>query len=180
MRKLKKGEIATFWANPFYDDVIVFRDNVPTLQDRFKPLDTENKLFELIENNAVTKFKKSLRERLNNKLKPTWPYKENLFIAFSLTGYKKNVYNKDLDNILKPVFDALKGIVFVDDKQIIKLTAEKRIDDRISGVTIGIKKLIGKQDIQLCPYMWCLETDSWIEERSKKIENNEHTYMDYY
>ena len=180
VKKLKDGEIASFWANPFYDDVIIFRDNVPTGQDKFKPIDENKRLFELIENNSVTEFKKSLKARLTQKLKPEWPYTENLFVAFGLTGFKKDVDNKDLDNILKPVFDALKGIVFVDDRQIIKLSAEKSINDRISGVSIGIKRLGGSQDIMLCPYMWSSTSDKWEEERNQKIASGQHTYMDNY
>jgi hypothetical protein len=90
------------------------------------------------------------------------------------------VHKKDLDNILKPVFDALKEIVFVDDKQIIKLSAEKTIDTRIRDVAIGIKKLTERENILICPYMWSSENDSWEIERQEKIDRGEDIYMDYY
>ena len=63
VKKLKEGEVANFWANPFYDDIIIFRENIPTGEDKFKPVDEQKRLFELIENNSVTEFKKSRSKR---------------------------------------------------------------------------------------------------------------------
>lgn len=51
-------------------------------------------------------------------LNPNWIYKGDLFMAVNITGIKTDVYDKDLDT--------LKGIVFEDDRQIIKLSAEKQ------------------------------------------------------
>jgi hypothetical protein len=87
MKKLQRGEVANFFVNPFYDDIIIFRDNIPTSQDRYKPIDLEKGLFQLIEHNAITEFKKNLKERLQKKLKPMWPYKDDLYVAFELTGF---------------------------------------------------------------------------------------------
>lgn len=43
----------------------------------------------------------------------------------------------DLDNLSKGTLDALRGIVFVDDCQIVKMTVEKRVGDE-PGVWISI------------------------------------------
>lgn len=55
-----------------------------------------------------------------------------------LTAHTKR---PDLDNLIKGVLDALNGVGFVDDAQIVKLTAEKNFSDR-DFIEITINELI--------------------------------------
>lgn len=48
---------------------------------------------------------------------------------------------KDLDNLSKGTIDALTGIVFKDDSQIVKLAIEKRYDKGNPGVFIAVKEV---------------------------------------
>lgn len=55
----------------------------------------------------------------------------------------KEAYNKtkpDLDNYIKAVLDSANGILYVDDCQIVKLTAEKKYD-LVPSIIINIKYL---------------------------------------
>lgn len=178
--KVDKRFPATFWANPFYDDIIVFLDKVPSSQDKLKPIDTTLGIFQLYEKNNVTEFKRNLQERLKVKSKPNWAYKNDLFMAVNITGTKSDVYDKDLDNLLKTLFDTLKGIVFLDDRQIIKLTAEKQITDKIKGVMIALKELSPTDNIQLCPGVYTSGEDIWVKEREQKVLRGQETYFDRY
>lgn len=170
----------TFWANPFYDDIIMFLDKLPSSQDKLKPLDKTHGIFQMYEKNNVTEFKRSLQERLKAKSKPNWPYKKELFMAVNITGTKTDIYDKDLDNLLKTIFDTLKGVVFDDDKQIIKLSAEKQISDGIKGVMIAIKELSATNNILLCPEVYTIGEDIWIKQREKKMLQGRYIYFDNY
>jgi len=57
---------------------------------------------------------------------------------------KKEYKTKDLDNVIKTLFDAMKGIVYEDDSQICSVFVNKYMSDRIPGFMIGIKKLSEK------------------------------------
>lgn len=172
----------TFWGNPFYDDLILFLENVPSSQDKLKPINLANRIFELIEKNNVTEFKKEIKKRLLNKKKDSWPYTGYLFMAVRISGFKKDIFNKDLDNLLKTLFDTLKGIVFENDNQIIKLSAEKIISKKNEeiGVSIGIKKLTNPNIIELYPQLLNWKEDTWQLERQKKIKNQEYLNFDFY
>ena len=52
------------------------------------------------------------------------------------------VNHKDLDNLGKVILDALNGIAFVDDKQVIKLSL-KKFYDKTEYVSVKINKAIG-------------------------------------
>lgn len=167
-------------ANPFFDDILIFLEDLPSSQDKLKSIDTEMRLFELIEKNNVTEFKKRIRERLENKRKPNWPYKADLYMSLTISGLKKDVYDKDLDNLLKTLFDTLKGIVFEDDKLVMKLSAEKEITDEYKGLLVGLKVLTPSNDILVSPDVFTTGEDDWEDERNEKMRLGKHTYFDFY
>lgn len=47
----------------------------------------------------------------------------------------------DLDNRIKPVLDALKGLAFTDDKQVVELHAYRRDKAKLAGVQVVITQL---------------------------------------
>jgi Holliday junction resolvase RusA-like endonuclease len=168
-------------ANPFFDDIIIFLDDLPSSNDKLKPIDFENRIFQLIEKNNVTEFRKNLQERLRKNKKVTWPYKCDLFMLVGIAGSKQDVYDKDLDNLLKTLFDTLKGIVFEDDKQIIRLVAEKDMTDRYKGVIVALKQIQPGQDVRCDLHAFSTgKDDPWKIERDNKINKGRHTNMDFY
>jgi Holliday junction resolvase RusA-like endonuclease len=167
-------------ANPFFDDILIFLEDLPSSQDKLKPIDPQKKLFELIEKNNVTEFKKRMRNRLENKRKPNWPYTTELYMSLTISGLKKDVYDKDLDNLLKTLFDTLKGIVFEDDRLVTKLSAEKEITDEYKGILVGLKVLTPTDDILLSPDIFTTSEDYWECERNEKMRLGKHTYFEYY
>ncbi len=170
----------TYWANPFYDDIIIFRETLPSSQDKLKPIDLSKGIFQLYEKNNVTEFKKNLRIKLEKKRKRNWPYAEDIFIGLHVSGTKKEIYDKDIDNLLKTIFDTLKGLVFEDDRQVIKLSAEKYISTKLKGVIVAIKKLDSSTGIELFPKMFSEPKDAWEKERQRKSKKNLETYFDFY
>jgi Holliday junction resolvase RusA-like endonuclease len=68
------------------------------------------------------------RDMLTGNLKAT--------LMFSVNDKRR----KDLDNLSKGTLDALTGIVFKDDSQIIRLTIEKQYDKSNPGVFISVQE----------------------------------------
>lgn len=172
--------IFTIYTNPFFDEVITFMDNMPSASDKYKLVDPEANLFRLMAKDNVKEFMTSIRERLNAKKKSQWPYSGDLYMALSISGPKKHIYNKDLDNLLKTLFDSLKGIVFIDDRQIVKLSAEKEVTDRYEGVLVAIRKLDTDERLRITPYIYTSGKDSWASERKEKAQRGLETFFDHY
>jgi Holliday junction resolvase RusA-like endonuclease len=178
--KLKPGETASFYLNPYFNELIAILEPVPTSQDKFKPVDTEKSLFQLYEKNNVTEFKKRIRERLLARKKPWWPYTEYLTLVVSITGPKKDIEKKDLDNYLKTLFDTLKGVVFDEDYKIFAVEARKDFMEFKSGFTIAISPWDPNSDKPIPHYLFSTNKDHWKEERELKIKNREIYCIDFY
>ena len=72
-------------------------------------------------------------------------------MVVTISGSKKDAYNMDLDNLLKTLFDTLKGIVFEDDRQITRLVAEKDVTDKFTGVLVAIKEILPGKNVRSEP-----------------------------
>lgn len=66
----------------------------------------------------------------------SWPDKKQLR---AMSGELKPTKKPDADNILKTWADAMNGVVFVDDCQIVKATLRKCYGDR-PGVTVTVRR----------------------------------------
>ena len=138
--KLKKGEIAIFQMNPYYDETLIFAGvKVPTSQDYYKLYDKKKQLYKRVQKPNVQKFKKEIQARLLAKSKPWWPHKRKLSLFVNIGGPKNYIELKDLDNYLKTIFDTIKGVVIVDDHQITSVTIDKQENPFVSGFMLAIK-----------------------------------------
>lgn len=63
-----------------------------------------------------------------------WEGEVHMTVFFYLPDNRK----RDLDNLLKPLLDALNGIVYLDDKQVTSIFMRKKIvaDDSDTGVSV--------------------------------------------
>lgn len=74
------------------------------------------------------------------------PTKE--LVALWITWHKKDKRQRDIDNILKPILDALNGIAYLDDSQVTELFVEKEQSTREAlEITITVK---GKNGNRVC------------------------------
>jgi hypothetical protein len=67
---------------------------------------------------------------------PLFKARDSLFIEirFILTG---GLRNTDIDNLIKLVFDAMKGVIYEDDRDIVRVTASKEVDmAHVDGKTL--------------------------------------------
>ena len=55
-------------------------------------------------------------------------------------GVEKPTKKPDVDNLIKIIMDALSGVIYKDDKQIIKMSVEKRYAEQ-PGVTLEVRVL---------------------------------------
>lgn len=74
------------------------------------------------------------QERIRDATRPLLP--ENHFLAqgpvqITIYFFADAPVRFDIDNIVKPIFDALKQLVFVDDRQVERLLVQKFEPDRL-------------------------------------------------
>lgn len=87
---LKPGETATFYQNPYFDDVIGIHQSdfpIPTKQTRNKE--------------RVKEFKKRVIDMLSDSPKPEWPRKGRLLVMVSISCPQTYIVKVDVDNFLK-------------------------------------------------------------------------------
>lgn len=179
-KELEPGKVAVFYSNPYFNELMVFLESVPTSQEKLRPIDKEKGLFQLYHKNNVTEFKKRIQERLLDRRKPWWPFKERLTVVVSITGPKKDIEHKDLDNLLKTIFDSFKGIVFDDDHKIFRVQALKQVNDFKSGFIIGIRIMSEFDDEPIPYYMFSSDDEDWQTEKEAKIKSGEVYSFDTY
>jgi Holliday junction resolvase RusA-like endonuclease len=166
-KPLKPGQVATFQFDPYYDEVLIFADTtVPTSQDKLKLIDKEKGIYELRRKPNVITFEEHIRERLLTKKKAWWPYTEFLDIELSITGSKKQILHKDLDNYLKTLFDVFKGVVYDDDYKIMSVKATKTEVPQMNGFMIFITKKPKKGETM---FFYSRNPDNWEKEADKKL-----------
>ena len=175
-KKLKNGETATYAANPYYDDVLAFAEiEVPTTQDFYKLVDVERDLYQRIRKSNVKEFQEQIRNRLLVKKKPWWPITEKISIVVSISGPKRYIETKDLDNFLKTIFDTIKGIVISDDHKIVSVTVDKNEIPFVSGLMIAIRIEKGEQ-----AHIYGQNPNTWEEDRKLKLSRGGICCMDSY
>jgi len=95
-----------------YEDLVIISYNqAKTVEDLKlfdKPLKVDIKAFYPTTTNPITKKKFNKKES-----------------ALALSNDIKAVIKPDVDNVIKIILDALNGVAYKDDNQIVKLTAEK-------------------------------------------------------
>jgi Holliday junction resolvase RusA-like endonuclease len=89
---------------------------------------------------ATAEYERYLRDFLA----PRWerkPLTEPLSVQMYF--YRDTRRRVDLDNLIKSVLDAMQGLVFVDDYQIVRISAEKRYDAEFPRVEVTISNAGG-------------------------------------
>lgn len=174
---MEEPEVA-FYSNAYFDDLIGFINiDVHTSQDKFKPFkcsQCERDLYEGREKKNKTEFVKLIKERLSEMSHPLWPYKNDLFLQISVTNSKSKIQQADIDNLVKTVLDAIKGIVFVDDSQVVSVFAEKGTLREIpmSSFLFAIRELHSGERAVVQESLWSANENYTKELREERIRNN--------
>lgn len=137
--------MVTFYQNLFYDSL--FGDlniGIPSKHLAYKQ-NKKKRIVKITETPGSRDFENYLGQALLGNKDPNFPFKDKLFLAISIAMSKKEYKTKDLDNVVKTLFDAMKGIVYEDNSQICSVFVNKYITDRTPGFMIGIKKLSEKE-----------------------------------
>jgi Holliday junction resolvase RusA-like endonuclease len=166
-----ENKILTVYQNPDFDDVFFFYDEeIFTSSEKFKHV--EGKIYERTNKENAINFIKKIKEKLRRNVKTTWPYKDKLMVVIGASGSKSIYGNRDLDNIVKPVFDAFKGIVFEDDSQVHLLIASKQIwENNLKGFMVGIRILDEKYIDKYVPWLYTTNpTEEFMIEWNKKFK----------
>jgi Holliday junction resolvase RusA-like endonuclease len=165
----------TFYQNPDFDEVLIFYDEeVFTSKEMYKPV--EGGLYERKNKESAVKFISNIKQKLINDRKDNWPYKQKLMLCIGISGSKSLYSSRDIDNMVKPIFDALKGILFEDDSQIHLLIASKQIwHHSLKGFLVGLRVLDENKVDKYEPWLYTENPtpeflDNWKKKFSNKIE----------
>lgn len=71
---------------------------------------------------------------------PEMPYQGNLAVWISVHGPKHYINRVDLDNMTKTLLDCVKGILFVDDRQVFEIEASKHVNED-AGLLFGVRRI---------------------------------------
>jgi Holliday junction resolvase RusA-like endonuclease len=174
------SNMATFVANPYFDEVMIFYgETIITSKDRHAPITCEQchrpGLFERREKENKTEYIKSVHAKLQAKANPEWPFKENLSIQYSVSDTQSRLNKIDLDNLSKTICDSLQGMVFSDDAQIVRLAADKDYVGGLIAHVVAIKRLVPGERPQFQDYLFSGRLDAWKEEYAQKQLLNKGT-----
>jgi Holliday junction resolvase RusA-like endonuclease len=135
------SERTTYYQNPDFEEVLIFFDEeVFTSSEKYKPV--EGGLYERRDKGNAVDFINNIKEKLSKEKKNNWPYTQKIMLVIGISGTKGLYGNRDIDNMVKSVFDALKGVLFVDDSQIHLLIASKQIwNKNMKGFMVGLRVL---------------------------------------
>ncbi len=146
-------------------------DDIPTKQDKFKPLkpkviyykDENGEEYKMegefyISNNKAKENLKKFEDRflgaIKNMLTKNHPYKKptQLEVVMQISMTEKRLLTVDADNIAKCVLDVMNGVVFDDDSQVKSLFVYKHVikDElipQLSGIIVGIRILEDKKSL---------------------------------
>ncbi|MDQ2718473.1 MAG: RusA family crossover junction endodeoxyribonuclease [Bacteroidota bacterium] len=189
----------TYYQNPDFDEIFVFHGlEVPTSKKEFKPIaeDIQLKIAEAFPEICVPLYRKGvgtrgaqdfmtiIKDKLIAKRKKRWPYKQKLLLSVGVSGIKKVYGAKDLDNLLKSVFDAFKGIVFEDDNQIEIVIAFKHIlFDNNQGFTVALRILENDTINKYIPKIFSNDYRTWgqtfVDKYSKSYDEEFSSFEIY-
>jgi Holliday junction resolvase RusA-like endonuclease len=127
-----------FYQNPFYHFLFgFFGVEVPSKRTRLE-IDREKGRAVFWQSESGQRFEALVRERLSPDAK--WPLQGPVLLAIRMGLPSDSFYAKDIDNIAKSILDALKGLVFEDDRQVVSLYVAKHVTDK-SSFFVGVRQL---------------------------------------
>ena|SRR5258708_6692593 len=79
-----------------------------------------------------------------------WPTPDPVFLAIEATLPPTEFGQKDVDNVSKSVLDALKGLIYEDDRQVVSLFVSKA-SGADHSLVVGVKRLVPGEKIWFVP-----------------------------
>src|SRR5690606_10934815 len=94
---------------------------------------------------SLKEFEEKFKELLRENLTEEHPYKKEipLELIITVSMSEKRLREVDIDNLAKAVIDCMKGLIFEDDHQVVKILASKDVNSflPLNGLLIGLRKL---------------------------------------
>ncbi len=127
-----------FYQNPFYQSLFGFIGvNVPSKRIHFH-VDRAAEVVTITQSQSGAQFEASVRESLTPEA--GWPLKGRVLLAIGMVLPAESYRLKDVDNIAKSVLDALKGLVYDDDRQVASMFVSKAVGEE-AQLFVGVRSL---------------------------------------
>jgi Holliday junction resolvase RusA-like endonuclease len=139
--------------NPFYDLVLAWSGwPIPSTRSGYKNLATGG-IVPNPETSSIHIFRKTVREAFRKYPQFKKPINGRVLISLAIGLTQKEYQSRDIDNMVKSVLDALKTVVYYDDRQVDVLHVVKYESD-FEIWNIGIRKLRKKDPIWHFPQLY--------------------------
>lgn len=181
--------------NPEFDFFVGYLggfDDIPTKQDKFKPITYHTVLGYDEEGNETKiegelyignpkkragqkKFEEYFIDLVKSNLGEEHPYKNplQLEVIISIKMSEKRLKEVDIDNLIKSILDCMNGLVYEDDNQVRSVFASKYVIidgfvPQVSGVQVGVRKLDVRES-------WLAGVEMYtIREYDKEVEKEDN------
>ena len=131
----------TYHNNPFYDFVFFYvGDPIPSTRTGYTNVVGTQQVMPNAESVSVHEFRRQLREVLPKYPELGQPFKGRVLLSIAIGLTEKEYASRDIDNMVKSLLDALKSVVYADDRQVDVLHVVKHKHE-YNCWHIGIKKL---------------------------------------
>jgi Holliday junction resolvase RusA-like endonuclease len=174
-----------FVANPYFDEMMIFFGNtIYTSQEKLKPIICEQcdrkNLYEKREKENKTDFINRIHGLLQTTKNHEWPFKEDLLVQFTVSNKQAKLKEVDLDNLAKTLFDALQGIVYSNDSQIIGFAGDKYSVIDIDAFIVAIKRMSPGEKPIYQEFLFSGKRNAWkAEYEQKRILNKSTRFTNY-
>ena len=170
----------TFIANPYFDELLIFfGKEIYTHQEQFKPIQCDQcdkkNLYEKRNKGNKSAYIEEIIKLMGEDKNLDWPFKERLLVQFSVSNVQSKLDKIDLDNLSKTMFDIFKGLIYLDDSQIVSFAADKTSVNDIKAFIVAIKRLEPNERPLFQEYLFSGKMNAWKEEREKKQQLNKPT-----
>jgi Holliday junction resolvase RusA-like endonuclease len=139
------------YQNPYYHFLFgFFGVDVPSKRTRLE-LNHANKTATFWQAESGQQFEALIRK----KIAPdnAWPLKGRVLLAIDITLSPESFKTKDIDNVSKSILDALKGLVYDDDRQVVSLFVSKSVGE-CSSFFVGVRELAADETSWYMPSLY--------------------------
>lgn len=137
--------MAKFYQNPFYDYVFGSVNRIiPSKRIGYKQDPITKNVLKRKTSKGVLEFDEFIKTWLSNNSYPEWPLRGHLLIIISASLIPSEYKERDVDGFTKTLLDSLKGIAYLDDRQVDVVYANKYLSNS-NNFMVAIKTLPKKE-----------------------------------
>ena len=183
-KEFEESIYRTFIANPYFDELLILENEVYTYQEELKPIECNQcgrkDLYEKRNKGNKSTYISNIVKLMEDDKNPDWPFSERLLVQFTVSNVQTKLDKIDLDNLAKTIFDTFKGLIYIDDSQIVSFAGSKDSVNNIKAFMIAIKRLEPNEKPVFQEYLFSGKLNAWqLEHEKKRLLNKPTRFKSY-